>query len=79
MINIQQRMDELGMRSKMIIQVHDELIFETPRDEQAQMQALIMELMPSALPPDVGFDVPLDVEMKVGDNWGDMGVALHGA
>ena len=33
MINIQHRLDELGMRSKMILQVHDELIFETPRDE----------------------------------------------
>ena len=73
MINIQRRMDELGMRSRMILQVHDELIFETPRDELAQMQAIIMELMPSAIPPDVGFDVPLEVEMKVGDNWGEMG------
>ena len=73
MINIQHRLDELGMRSKMILQVHDELIFETPRDELGQMQAIIMELMPSAVPPDVGFDVPLEVEMKVGDNWGEMG------
>lgn len=73
MIRIQRRMDELGMRSKMILQVHDELIFEVPRDEMAQMQAIVMELMPAAVPPDVGFDVPLDVEMKVGDNWGEMG------
>ena len=73
MINIQRRLDELSMRSKMILQVHDELIFETPRDELGQMQAIIMELMPSAVPPDVGFDVPLEVEMKVGDNWGEMG------
>ena len=73
MINIQRRLDELSMRSKMILQVHDELIFETPREELGQMQAIIMELMPSAVPPDVGFDVPLEVEMKVGDNWGEMG------
>ena len=73
MIRIQQRLDELGMRSKMIIQVHDELIFEVPRDELAQMQAIVMELMPSAVPPDVGFEVPLEVEMKTGDNWGAMG------
>ena len=73
MINIQRRMDELGMRSRMILQVHDELIFETPRDELAQMQAIIMELMPAAVPPAVGFEVPLEVEMKVGDNWGEMG------
>ena len=72
MINIQQRMDANKMRSKMILQVHDELIFEVPRDELGQMQAIITELMPSAVPPHVGFEVPLEVEMKVGDNWGDM-------
>ena len=72
MINIQQRMTDLNMRSRMILQVHDELIFEVPRDELGQMQAIITELMPSAVPPDVGFEVPLEVEMKVGDNWGEM-------
>ena len=72
MINIQQRMGANKMRSKMILQVHDELIFEVPRDELGQMQAIITELMPTAVPPDVGFVVPLEVEMKVGDNWGDM-------
>ena len=72
MINIQQRMGALGMRSKMILQVHDELIFEVPRDELGHMQAIITELMPTAVPPHVGFEVPLEVEMKVGDNWGDM-------
>ena len=72
MINIQQRMGALEMRSKMILQVHDELIFEVPRDELGHMQAIITELMPTAVPPHVGFEVPLEVEMKVGDNWGDM-------
>ena len=72
MINIQQRMGALGMRSKMILQVHDELIFEVPRDELGHMQAIITELMPTAVPPHVGFEVPLEVEMKVGDNWGNM-------
>jgi DNA polymerase-1 len=72
MINIQRRMTDLNMRSRMILQVHDELIFETLRDELAQMQAIITELMPAAVPPAVGFEVPLEVEMKVGDNWGEM-------
>ena len=72
MINIEQRMAELGMRSRMILQVHDELIFEVPRGELGQMQAIVTELMPSAVPPAVGFEVPLEVEMKVGDNWGEM-------
>ena len=73
MINIQRRMTDLNMRSRMILQVHDELIFEAPRDELGQMQAVITELMPAAVPPAVGFEVPLEVEMKVGDNWGEMG------
>jgi DNA polymerase-1 len=68
MINIMERMDDLGMRSKMILQVHDELIFEVPKDEMDQMQAVIMELMPSAL----AMDVPLGVELKSGYTWGDM-------
>ena len=72
MINIQQRMGANRMRSKMILQVHDELIFEVPRDELGHMQAIITELMPTAVPPHVGFEVPLEVEMKVGDNWGVM-------
>lgn len=73
MINIQQRMADLGMRARMILQVHDELIFEVPRGELEQMRAIVTELMPSAVPPAVGFVVPLEVEMKVGDNWGEMG------
>ena len=72
MINIEQRMAELGLRSRMILQVHDELIFEVPRSELEQMRAIVTELMPSAVPPAVGFEVPLEVEMKVGDNWGEM-------
>ncbi|MDP6453747.1 MAG: DNA polymerase I [SAR202 cluster bacterium] len=68
MIRIMERMDDLGMRSKMILQVHDELIFEVPSGEMDQMQEIIMELMPSALT----LNVPLGVELKSGYNWGDM-------
>ena len=52
----------------MIIQVHDELIFETPVEELEQMKAIVMELMPSAM----SLAVPLEVELKTGDKWGDM-------
>ena len=68
MIRIQQRMDAERMSARMIIQVHDELIFELPQHELAPLKAIVMELMPSALP----LDVPLEVEMKSGGNWGDM-------
>ena len=68
MIRIQQRIDAQSLSARMIIQVHDELIFELPQTELAPLKAIIMELMPSALP----LDVPLEVELKSGVNWGDM-------
>ena len=68
MIEIMDRMDDLNMRSKMILQVHDELIFEVPREELDQMSEIVMELMPSSMT----LEVPLAVELKTGDNWGDL-------
>ena len=68
MIRIQERMDALKLRSMMIIQVHDELIFEAHHDELEQMKAIVMELMPSAMT----LVVPLNVELKTGHTWGDM-------
>ncbi len=68
MIRIQERMDALKLRSLMIIQVHDELIFEVPKEELEQMSALVLELMPSAMK----LDVPLVVDLKTGPTWGDM-------
>ena len=68
MIRIMERMTELEMRSRMILQVHDELIFEIPRDEEGRMRAIVEELMPASLP----LEVPLKVELKTGDTWGDL-------
>ena len=68
MIDIQSRLDELDMATKMILQVHDELIFEAPGDELEQLKALVMELMPAAMT----LRVPLDVELKTGYRWGEM-------
>ena len=68
MIRIMERMTELEMRSKMILQVHDELIFEVPGDELDRMTAVVQELMPASLP----LEVPLIVETKTGHTWGDL-------
>ncbi len=68
MVRIMDRMDAEGMRSKMILQVHDELIFETPRDELGKMSEIVRELMPSSLE----LRAPLVVELKTGDTWGDL-------
>jgi len=68
MVRIQDRLDTLKLRSMMIVQVHDELIFEVPRKELAQMKAIVRELMPSAM----DLAVPLNIEIKTGRTWGDM-------
>ena len=68
MVSIDQRMQELDMRSRMILQVHDELIFETPQDEIDDLKELVLDLMPAALE----LAVPLKVELKTGANWGDL-------
>jgi DNA polymerase-1 len=68
MINIYRRMQHENLRSRMILQVHDELIFEVPEEELAVMRAMVLELMPAALE----LSVPLKVELKTGPTWGDM-------
>ncbi len=68
MIKIQRRMDEKGLISKLILQVHDELLFEVPRQELEEVEALVREIMPQALE----LSVPLKVEIKVGQNWGEL-------
>jgi DNA polymerase-1 len=49
----------------MLLQVHDELLFEVPTGEVERLQALATEVMESA----VSLDVPLRVDVKVGDDW----------
>ncbi len=66
MISIQNRLIELEMKSLMILQVHDELIFEVPDNEMHKMESIILELMPSSLK----LDIPLTVDIKRGTNWG---------
>jgi len=61
-------MQRLGMRSLMILQVHDELIFECPGDELEEMRRLCLDIMPKSLE----MRVPLKVDTKTGKNWGEM-------
>ena len=56
------------MRSRMLLQVHDELVFETDEDELSALADLAVEVMEGALP----LDVPLEVDLKVGANWEQM-------
>ena len=68
MVRVQRRLDAEEMRTKMLLQVHDELVFETPREELDALQALVFDEMPAAM----SLDVTLKVDAKWADNWGDM-------
>lgn len=69
MIKIDKAMREQGVRSKMILQVHDELIFDVPKAEEALMKQLIKDNMESAM--DLPNNVPVIAEAGVGKNWLD--------
>jgi DNA polymerase-1 len=68
MINIQDILHDRHLKSKMILQVHDELIFDVVPEELETMKVLVVEQMEGA----VKLSVPLRVEMGIGDNWYDL-------
>ena len=65
MINIDQKLTEKKLKTKMLLQVHDELIFESPNDELDLVIPIIKKEMESAIET----QVPLVVEVGVGKNW----------
>ncbi|OPY58099.1 MAG: DNA polymerase I [Pelotomaculum sp. PtaU1.Bin035] len=67
MINIHREIAEHNLKAKMILQVHDELIFDTPADEIEQLIQLVKRCMENAFV----MDVPLEVDIKTGPNWYD--------
>ncbi len=68
MIRIDEEMRKRGMKSRMTLQVHDELVFEVPETEVEMMKPLVREHMENAH----ALEVPLLVEIGVGPNWRDM-------
>jgi len=68
MINIHREMKKKGLKSRMLLQVHDELIFEVPPEEKEAMRDMVSVLMPQALE----LSVPLEIDIKMGKNWGEM-------
>ena len=68
MINLYREMATRRLKSTMLLQVHDELVFEVPDEEMDTMRRLVTEVMNSA----VALSVPLKVDTKSGKNWGEM-------
>jgi len=67
MINISQAFIKKNMKTAMILQVHDELVFDMPLSEEKEALPLIKDLMENA----IKLKVPVEVSTKVGDNWLD--------
>ena len=68
MILVDEALRERGLRSRILLQVHDELLLEAPAEEVDDLVVLLRDRMGAA----EALKVPLDVDVKVGDNWGDM-------
>lgn len=67
MISVHKSMKEEGVKSKMILQVHDELLFDVHVSEKILMQVLVKESMEKAL----NLQIPMEVEMEMANNWLD--------
>ena len=65
MIEIHKELKKKNLKTKMIIQVHDELLFDTPRDEYDEVVSIIKEKMEGACK----LSVPLKVDIESGDSW----------
>jgi DNA polymerase-1 len=65
MIKIHEGLREGGFQTKMLLTVHDEIVFDMRKDEQETVMPVIEECMKSALP----LNVPIEIEMGTGENW----------
>jgi DNA polymerase-1 len=68
MINLHREMEKRNLKSKMVLQIHDELLFEVPEEEVEEMKSLVVELMSGAFE----LCVPVKIDIKLGRNWGEM-------
>ncbi|UCF85408.1 MAG: DNA polymerase I, partial [Desulfobacteraceae bacterium] len=65
MINIHRRLNQEGLRARMLLQVHDELVFEVPEEELDALEPMVRQEMEGVYP----LKVPLKVDMSRGKNW----------
>ena len=68
MVRAQTALTARGLRARMLLQVHDELLFEAPPDEVPAIEALAREIMAAALP----LKVPVVVDVKTGADWAEV-------
>jgi len=68
MVRVQAALAARGLRARMLLQVHDELLFEAPPDEVATIEGLAREIMAAAVP----LKVPVVVDVKTGADWAEV-------
>ena len=68
MLRLQSLLAQNDSKARIILQIHDELLLETPIDELEQTKAILIDAMTNAC--DIG--IPLKIDLKVGNNWADM-------
>jgi len=68
MINVHNEIEKLKLRSRMLITVHDELVFDLLPDEQETMLPLVKNVMEKT----ISLNVPIKVDLKIGHNWMEM-------
>ncbi|MEP3116401.1 DNA polymerase I [Nisaea sp.] len=71
MVRIGPAIREAGLKATMLLQVHDELLFEVPESEVEETTALVRKVMESAADPVVQLSVPLVADAGVGDSWSE--------
>jgi DNA polymerase-1 len=72
MARMDEALSDAGLHGvKMLLQVHDELVFEVPDGREEEAAAVIKQVMSNAAEPAMKLDVPLDVEVGWGAHWGE--------
>ncbi len=69
MIDLYREIEKRKLKSKMLLQIHDELLFEVPESEVTEMRSLVSEIMPHAFE----LSVPVKIDVKLGKNWAEIG------
>jgi DNA polymerase-1 len=72
MLNVHRRLRQEGRAARMLLQIHDELVFELPPDELTTVAALVREEMTVPVERALGLEVPLVVDLAAGPNWLDV-------
>jgi DNA polymerase-1 len=71
MIRVPPALVEAGLKARMLLQVHDELVFEVPEAEVEQTSGLVRQVMENACQPVLELSVPLIADAGIGDNWAE--------